>query len=196
MPKTFPLKPLLKPLSDLEKLMQSCSCPWMIIGGVAVSLLAEPRFTADVDVVILIEDVHFDRMFKSLEEYGFEPRLPKALEFARQNRVLLLKHIQSGISLDVSLGALPFEQEALKRSRPHKVGKITLRLPTIEDLIIFKSVAHRSKDLWDIQELISLSGRRLDRKYITKYLNEFAEVLDRPEIVNDVKKMFCGQFKK
>ncbi len=50
------LKNLLKPLSSLEKLMKRAGCPWMIIGGVASGLLGKPRFTADIDTVILIED--------------------------------------------------------------------------------------------------------------------------------------------
>lgn len=50
------LKSLLEPLSILQRLMEKSGCPWMIIGGIVASLLGEPRFIADVDIVVLIED--------------------------------------------------------------------------------------------------------------------------------------------
>jgi hypothetical protein len=44
---------------------------------------------------------------------------------------LLLKHAQSDVAIDVILGGLPFEQEAVDRARAHRVGDITVRLPRV-----------------------------------------------------------------
>ena len=75
-------------------------------------------------------------------EEGLVPRIADAEAFARRHRVLLLRHDASGISVDISLGMLPFEVEAVERSIVHEVGSVAIRLPTPEDLIIFKAVAH------------------------------------------------------
>jgi hypothetical protein len=44
----------------------------------------------------------------------------KAFEFAARTRVLLLRHVASGIDIDVSLGALPFERETIEAILPHR----------------------------------------------------------------------------
>jgi hypothetical protein len=38
----------------------------------------------------------------------------------------------------------------VERSKLYQIGPLALRLPTPEDLIILKAVAHRPKDLLDI----------------------------------------------
>lgn len=179
--------PLIKPLIALKKLMDMSHCPWMIIGGVAASLLGKPRFTADVDVVILINLDDIPRIIKNAYKVGIEPRISDAEVFARKNRVILLKHSESGIGLDISLGLLPFEKEAIEKSKEIKIGDVTLKLPEAEDMIIFKAVAHRPQDMLDIQEIIKLHPK-LNVRHIKKALQEFAATLDMPEIWDDVKK--------
>jgi hypothetical protein len=67
--------PLIKPLIALKKLMDISSCPWMIIGGVAASLLGKPRLTADVDAVIWLDLQDLPRIIKNASKVGLEPRL-------------------------------------------------------------------------------------------------------------------------
>lgn len=177
---------LLKPIIALQNLMAASKSPWTIIGGVAASLLGKPRFTADVDAVILVDSEKIPKILKDAKKFGLKPRIKDPVSFAKKNRVLLLQHEESGINIDLSLGLLPFEIDAIRRSKRYKVGDIALNLPTIEDLIIFKAVAHRPQDLLDIQEIISLHPK-IDKKYIEKLLSEFAQILEMPEILADAK---------
>ncbi len=73
-----------------------------------------------------------------------------------KHRVLLLRHTKSSINIDISLGILPFEEELVERSSLHQVASISIRLPTTEDLIIMKAVAHRPQDLQDIRDLVEI----------------------------------------
>ncbi len=98
---------------------------------------------------------------------------------------LLLRHRESGINVDISLGILPFEKEAVERSIVYQAGELTLRLPTPEDLIIFKAVAHRPQDLLDIQALIK-ANPNLDRERIEQWVREFARALDMPDLWEDI----------
>ena len=180
------LKLFLDPLSALQRLMKKSGCKWMIIGGVAASLLGRPRFTADIDIVALIEDKDILNVLKLARRSGFKARIKDAAKFAKRNRVLLLQHKKSNINIDLALGLLPFEKEAIKRSKTRKVNNITLRLPTPEDLIIFKAVAHRPQDIMDIKEIVG-NNPGLDVKYIKKITNEFALALSMPEIWTDIK---------
>ncbi len=191
----FPgLKPLLEPLSALQQLMSACGCPWMVIGGVAASLLGKPRFTGDVDIVTLIDDEKKDLAYilKMASRFGFQPRIKDAAAFARNNKVLLLTHTKSAINVDISLGLLPFEQDAIKRRKTRRAGNVILYLPVPEDLIIFKAVAHRPQDMLDIREIISVHPK-IDKKYVRKTVKEFARVLEMPEILADLETLFTQE---
>lgn len=163
--------------------------PMLIIGGVAVSLLSKPRTTRDVDVVAWLPDPdEWHAFLTDAERHGIVPRIPKALEFALKSRVLLLRHDRSGAPIDVSMGALPFEENAVRRAVLTEVGAIRIPLPIPEDLIVMKAVAHRSRDMMDIESILSAHAL-IDEKWVTSTLREFAEALDTPEIVTDFVKL-------
>ncbi len=174
------------PLESLEKLLSHFDNQGVIIGGVAVSLLGESRFTEDLDAMILLSIDEIPRLLAIAEKEGIEPRIPQAEEFARRNRVLLLRHTHSQTAIDISLGMLPFEQEMVQRSVVYEIdAALKIHLPTPEDLIIMKAVAHRPKDLLDIQGIIH-SFPDLDRERIHDWVTQFADVLETPELWEDI----------
>jgi len=83
---------------------------------------------------------------------------------------------------------LPFEEEVVARSTVHQIGDIELRLPTPEDLIILKAVAHRPKDLLDIAE-IAKNHPDLDRVRIEGWLREFGAALEMSELCEDIARL-------
>lgn len=179
------LIPMLALLAALQRLLARFGDRGIIIGGVAASLLGRPRLTADVDAIILLDIADLPQLVRSAAEEGLLPRISDVEAFARQNRVLLLRHEESGINVDISLGVLPLEEEAVARSCVHQVGSVAIRLPTPEDLIILKAVAHRPKDLLDIQGIIE-AHPDLDRERIQYWVGEFARALDMPELWEDI----------
>ena len=62
------------------------------------------------------------------------------------------------------------------------VRGIAVPLPTPEDLVIMKAVAHRPRDMSDLEAVIE-ANPKLDRKRIQAYVREFASLLDRPDMV-------------
>lgn len=182
-PKKF--APFLKPLADLQLLIKKSNCSGIVIGGIAASLLAVPRFTADIDMMVISSIEEIGLILENAMQQGFVPRINNVLDFACKNRVVLLRHEESGINIDISIGALPFEIEAVERSKEYKIGKITIRLPSPEDFIILKAVAHRPKDLIDIQSIAELYPE-LDKKRIKYWVKQFAELLEMPEIWTDI----------
>ncbi|HEY6330295.1 MAG TPA: nucleotidyl transferase AbiEii/AbiGii toxin family protein, partial [Blastocatellia bacterium] len=175
-------------IDDLIDWLESEAVPYTLIGGIAVSLLSAPRATQDVDCVIWLDEARWAATLKSAERFHLVSRMSSPVEFARRARVFLLQHQPSGISLDVSLAALPFEREMIERSRNLSRGGISARVPSIEDLIITKLVAHRLKDLVDVESLLSASSH-IDLARIRKFAKEFAEATDRPEIYDDFEQL-------
>lgn len=188
-PKTNGVKPLLEPLRALQRLLEQFENRGVIIGGIAASLLGQPRFTADLDAVILLSVEDIPELMSAAREQDMVPRLADAEAFARTNRVLLLNHSSSGINIDISLGLLPFEEEMVDRSRIYEFGDLQIRLPTPEDLIILKAVAHRPQDLIDIQS-IAASHPGLDRGRVRFWVDQFGAALETPDLWDKISQFF------
>jgi len=63
-----------------------------------------------------------------------------------------------------------------------------LRLPTPEDLIILKAVAHRSKDLEDIKA-IAAGYPDLDQVRIQFWAEQFGDALELPELWSTIRQL-------
>jgi hypothetical protein len=182
------LGPLYGPIAAIQRLIEQFNDQGIIIGGVAASILGEPRLTADADAMLLLSIEQIPRLIEVAAKEGLAPRLEDVEGFARKNRVLLLRHEESGINVDISLGLLPFEVEAVERSREYEAGGFCVRLPTPEDLIILKAVARRPKDMLDIEAVIAAQDE-LDEERIGFWVQQFAELLEMPEVWTDIEKM-------
>ena len=161
---------------------------FLIIGGIAVSLLARPRTTQDIDVLSLMDESSWKNFLKTGIQFGFTARIKNVLAFARKNRVLLLRHKKSGVNIDISFGSLPFEQESVDRRTFYKIGALQIPLPTPEDLIIMKMVAHRPQDMIDVKTILQ-TYPEIDRARIQKWVKQFSNVLENPDILSDLKKL-------
>ena len=175
-------------LKDLLLWFKNSPGEFLIIGGIAVGLLTRPRTTKDIDVLSLLDESQWENFLKTGRQFGFDARITDALSFARKNRIVLLRHFKSGIDIDISFGQLPFEKESIRRKTFHTLGTLTIPLPTPEDLIIMKMVAHRPQDMIDVETILR-AYPKLDRKRIQKWVKDFSEVLENPDILNDLKKM-------
>ncbi len=180
--------PFLSPIQALQNLLSQYNDQGVIVGGVAVSLLGSPRYTVDLDAVILLGLEDIPSLLSKAAKLGIESRVSDPIPFARRTRVLLLRHNPSGIDIDLSLGILPFEVEMVERSSIVEIGSIKMRIPTPEDLIIMKAVAHRSKDLADIQVLIA-SHPDLDKDRVQFWVEQFSEALEMPVLWTDIEKL-------
>lgn len=160
----------------------------VVIGGVAVSLLAEPRLTKDVDAVVWLESSEWERFLNSGQKHGFVPRYDAPLEFARKNRILLLTHKPTKTDVDISLGGLQFEREAIDRAISIRLGRATIKLASPEDLMVMKAVASRPRDWADIESLLN-SFPNSDLKRVRHWTSEFAAVLEAPEINDDLERI-------
>lgn len=180
------IEPFLEPLESLQRLLSRFNERGVIIGGAAVSILGKARYTEDIDAMFLLSIKDIPQLLKAASEEGIEPRIDNAAEFARKSRVVLLKHVISNTNIDLSLGVLPFEQEMVERSVVHQVdAALQLRLPTPEDLIILKAIAHRPKDMEDIR-ILADKYQNLDVARIEKWVKQFADVLEMPSLWDDI----------
>ena len=179
------LRRFLAPLQALGRVLEHFENRGIVIGGLAVGLLTEPRFTDDIDAMLILSVERAEEFLEVAAQENLVSRIAQPLAFAHRAHIFLLQHIPSGIRVDVSLGMLPVEIQALDRSSLVRLGELTIRLPTAEDLIIFKAVAHRPKDLIDIRAIIE-HYPDLDVKRIRAWVKDLGALLERPELWTDI----------
>ncbi len=181
------------PLVSLQKLISRFDQRGVLIGGLAAAILGEARYTEDIDAMFLLSIKDIPQFLEAAKQEGIEPRIDNAEVFARKNRILLLRHTDSNTNVDISLGILPFEEEVVERSvlREYE-DALEVRVPTPEDLIIMKAIAHRPKDYEDIRKL-AIKYQNLDYERIERWVKDFAEVLETPELWGQIEKILKGQ---
>lgn len=187
------LEPFRAAIQSLHNLLEKFNERGVIIGGVAVGFLGKPRFTADIDAVFLLSTKDIPQFIELAQVEGILPRIPDAADFARKNRVLLLRHSPTETDIDVSLGILPFEEEMIERGSTQSFAGLSVRLPTPEDLIIMKAIAHRPKDLDDIQTIAD-NCPSLDVDRVEKWVKSFGDALELPDLWDQIRLLLRERF--
>ena len=81
---------------------------FLLIGGHAVAVHSEPRFTEDLDVFVAPDRRNAVRLRAALDDFGFESLAPPVRDLARPNRVWMLGRkprridVLTGISTDLT----------------------------------------------------------------------------------------------
>lgn len=161
--------------------LEALSIPYMLVGGLAVSLWGEPRATLDADLVVWVEPEQLADTVARLCE-RFRARVANPLEFVGRTRVLPAATSQE-VPVDLVFGALPWEKEAIARARPVPVAGRNVAVVSVEDLVVMKAVSEREKDWEDARRLMRRHGSTVNRPYLEARLRELSEVLARPRIL-------------
>jgi hypothetical protein len=171
----------LSALRAVRDALTELQTPAMFIGGVAVIAHGVSRHTVDIDATVLAQRVSPERLVEVGSHHQLIPRMADAVAFARERQVLLLLHAPSQIPIDVSLAWLPFEEEALAASQTVDFGGVAILVPRPEDLLLYKLVANRPRDIEDAQTLLLLHGKRMDLTRVTEIVSQFCEALEDSE---------------
>ncbi|MFS8085135.1 MAG: hypothetical protein ACMG6H_05855 [Acidobacteriota bacterium] len=152
---------LLEAAQEIQRFCRSRSWRFCFIGGIAVQRWGEARLTRDADLTVYTgigdELRYIDELLGA-----FNSRIEGAREFALGHRVLLLR-ASNGIPLDVTLGALPFEDKAIASASAEEiVAGVRLQLAPPGALVVFKVFADRPQDWLDVEGIIVKSGRLID----------------------------------
>jgi hypothetical protein len=166
--------PLLEAAQQIQELCEEKRWDFCVIGGLAVQRWGEPRLTRDVDLTILAGFGDPQPFVDALLE-RFQSRLDEPAEFARRNRVLLLRSA-AGIGIDVALGGLPFEERSVRRSSNWAVTESErLRTCSAEDLVVHKVFAGRDRDWADVRGIVARQASSLDVALVVDELRPLLE---------------------
>jgi hypothetical protein len=177
---------------QFQLLCQRMGWQFCFIGGLAVQHWGEPRLTRDVDVTV-VTGFGAEHDFVSAIMKSYTARRTDAAEFALKHRVLLVQG-SSGIGLDISLGALPFEVQMITRAvKVEFAPGIELRICSPEDLMVLKSFASRPQDWLDVTSVVVRQGSdNLDWHYILSNLEPLVALKEEPEILEKLAMLRRG----
>lgn len=164
-------------LRDLVEWLRSESIPFAVIGGIAASVRGEPRFTADVDLIVGIDVDQALRLAERLPNSPFRPLFDGIAEVIQTAFLMPLAHAVTGIRADIAIGLSGFEQQAIARATPALMGDITVPVVTAEDLILMKLLASRPRDLEDIDRIVLRHRQTLDWTYLLETGQQLQEAI-------------------
>ncbi len=147
---------------ELLRVLEKHKVKYALIGGYAVGIYAEPRYTKDMDIVVAPTLKNARALLLALEEFGAPISNLSKEDIAKPGllyvfgveplRVDILNRIKG-----VSVALL------IKRSKKIKIKKISASVVSLSDLIKLKQLAGRKQDLADIDNL-KLAEKRLRSK--------------------------------
>jgi len=85
------------------------------------------------------------------------------------------------MALDLSLGWLPFECDAMARATAVDLDGVSVPVATAGDLIVFKAIGWRDRDKWDIEELLARHRTNIDLVRVRATVLQLLQALDEPE---------------
>ncbi|MCB9507483.1 MAG: hypothetical protein H6697_07425 [Myxococcales bacterium] len=179
--------PVLDSLSGLDRALRSTGRPYMFIGGLAVAARGFARPTVDIDATVWCPRGDWREFLGALTSHGFAPRDAAFELLADAARVLLLRHEEYDVPVDISLAALPFEQDALSRATLVNFLGAELRVIDVCDLILHKAAAMRPADQADIEALARVHAATINVDALVAGFVPLADALEAPERVDQLR---------
>jgi hypothetical protein len=154
----------------LFRKLQEKQVDYMVVGGVALVLQGAIRMTADLDLMVALEEHNLTVFVELMNELGFRPKVPVPSEafISADNReswiqdkgmvVFSFYHPGEMFSLvDVFVSEpIPYS-EMRARMDCKSVDDFSIPVASIQDLIKLKQIAGRPQDIEDIKALEALS---------------------------------------
>lgn len=139
---------------------------YVVVGGVAVVMHGVVRLTADLDLMVHLEEKNLTKFVEVMNELGYKPKVPvKAESFIdpenrrmwieeKNMRVFSFYHPKKGIMLiDIFVNEpLPYNK-IRKNAVELKMGNLVIPTVSVKDLIQLKEISGRPQDLADIEAL-------------------------------------------
>ena len=134
--------------------------PWALVGGLAVSVLSEPRTTRDLDVAVAVEsDEEAEEVVQRLQDRGYRLAQAPFEQTARGRlatvRLLIPGRRAEGVLFDVLLASSGIEAEVVAAARTVEVlPGAWVPVATLGHLLALKILAFRAQDQQDARQLL------------------------------------------
>lgn len=174
-------------LREVFNFLDSEKMPYFVIGGVAVGILGEPRFTYDLDVDIFLSKDSLPQMFEHARKAGF--RLDETQAISDAKTFGSFRMFRGDVQVDFIIASTPLEDSVLRRCTKMELFEATVSVPTPEDLILLKIIPGRPKDLMDAESIVLRHGPSLDKNYLETWAKKICDEAEDFRIWRDLQSL-------
>jgi len=152
----------------LAKQLEDAAIPYAVGGAVAYGYWGAPRGTQDLDLNIFLAAEDAGPAVDLLIASGAQLDRSRALATARERGDA--RGHYGDMPVDIFFLSIPLHESAAQRTvAVHLLGH-SVRILSAEDLVIFKLLFFRGKDIVDIERVLAVRGAELDRDYVGRWL--------------------------
>ena len=164
--------------------------PYFVYGDIAVPAWGQVVLAEEADIVVRVQEADVARILGAFRRAGFfVPEKADTLFFIDTWMVASL----GGRDVDLALGATEFDTQALQRAVRVRLYDRDVPIATAEDLILYKLVAFRRKDLAHIEDILIRQTGKLDLVYLRDWARRIAEATGKFEVPATLEKMLAEQ---
>jgi predicted nucleotidyltransferase len=159
---------LIDDLLQVMNILKENEIEHALMGGLAFSLLIEPRATMDIDLVIKVNETEMENLIRKFEN-KFKSIIPhkKPMIFNKIKIWRIVCKINTHESIiDFILADSEYLKNVLKRSISIDFTGYNLKIISLEDLIILKLISGRDQDKADLQKISLVASEQIDLEYI------------------------------
>ena len=177
-------KQLERPLRTAIAFLEGQGYRYAVIGGIALAQWGVVRATRDVDIKVFVPNTDYAGVREALRtEFPHRAR-----QHAPDNPLIVAVNIDDVI-VDFLLAVPGYEEQIIERAVRRDLNGFSAWICSAEDLIIQKIYSGRDKDWPDVEALLIAQDGKLDEAYIEDWLEQFAEVLEKPEILTKYRQL-------
>jgi nucleotidyltransferase AbiEii toxin of type IV toxin-antitoxin system len=155
--------------------LQATGVRYVVVGGVAVNLHGYQRFTKDIDLVIELIPDQALKALEALQTLGYKPNVPvKLSDFAdptiregwvrdKGMMVFQMYSDQTRMSIDIFVQYPVDFEELWSHGTKIDLPETSLRIASIDHLVLMKRQAGRAQDLLDVEKLEKLKQIMAER---------------------------------
>lgn len=159
--------PLVQSLKELCLFLDESAIEYMLVGGLAVGIWAEPRATVDIDFLVSISLSDFDNLRQRLAESNrFVFIHDKPMVFGKVSFLRATLKSNIDVSVDFIFADDAFKNEALKRKEAVQLNGFSVKITSPEDMIILKLLSGREQDRLDAEKILEIQKGNLDMDYL------------------------------
>jgi len=175
-------------LTKITGILDKLKIPYIITGGMAVSVWGRIRYTADIDIVVELLEKNINLLAKELlnvdkDVYVSEEAMREALEKKGEFNFI---HPQSRLKVDFWVVKDNFNKQEIKRAITKEIEGEKVNFVSPEDLILSKllwyQLSESTRQMEDIESVLRISKVDMD------YIKKIAEKQGTLEVLNNLLK--------
>jgi Nucleotidyl transferase of unknown function (DUF2204) len=138
---------------ELLRTLNAVGVRYLVIGGHAIAIHAEPRFTGDLDVWVDPTEANAVLVWKALTRFGAPLDKVSPQDFSNEKIVFQMGEVPNRVDILMGIESVTFEKAWNEKAKA-RLGGVPVHVISRKHLMQNKRAAGRDKDLIDLQLLM------------------------------------------